>query len=491
DPDPESRQLQNIVGLMSIDTGVFGGIIVGGMGAYLFNRFYRIELPSYLAFFAGKRFVPIITGLCAIVLGVGLSYLWPPVQKLITMFSNWAAYSNPTMAGVVYGFIERLLLPFGLHHAWNVPFFFEIGSYVAPGSNVVIHGDINRFFAGDPTAGILSGGFLTKMWGLPAAAIAMWHSARPENRKRVGGIMVSAALTSVLITLVILSRNSEIVAFKGSGISLWRLSAPFVFSALLLSALAFALGNVVTPRTSIITNEIWDGLVRNKRPDIARAVLKDIWIRDVRLLEHFDSYDEDTSEARGVSMLLFDDDLKLEKRIEAERAVFSEFGVTLANTESKTYQNLDEDGYRRLTLERARELFLPDIPAPPPGLGFHRDINSDELDVWALRDNIGLLRAEGFNPVRQLVDLQFKFSRPFITLIVIMVGLPIGFWREKGGSIAMGLIPGLILSFLYMVFLEVSRTIGYAGLLPPFVAAWLPNCFFLLLGLYLFSYIRQ
>lgn len=198
-PDPAAGQVQMIIGLVSIDTGVFGGIIIGGVAAALFNRFYRIELPTYLAFFAGKRFVPIITGVAAIFLGAALSFAWPPIQAEIAKFSNWAAYSNPVMAGTVYGVVERLLLPFGLHHAWNVPFFFEIGSYVDPSQpGAIIHGDINRFFAGDKTAGILSGGFLVKMWGLPAAAVAMWHCARPENRATVGGIMISAALTSFL-----------------------------------------------------------------------------------------------------------------------------------------------------------------------------------------------------------------------------------------------------------------------------------------------------
>ncbi len=105
--------------------------------------------------------------------------------------------SDPRTAATLYGFVERLLLPFGLHHIWNVPFFFEMGSYTNA-SGVVVHGDINRFFAGDPTAGILAGAFLFKMFGLPAAAIAMWHAARPERRVAVGGMMVSAALTSLL-----------------------------------------------------------------------------------------------------------------------------------------------------------------------------------------------------------------------------------------------------------------------------------------------------
>ncbi len=186
-----------IMGIKTMQTGVFGGILAGGLAAAMFQRFYRISLPPYLAFFAGKRFVPIITALGAIGVGVLLSVVWPPVQQGINVFSHWAAVSDPRTAATVYGFVERLLIPFGLHHIWNVPFFFEMGAYT-DASGTVVHGDINRFFAGDPTAGVLAGAFLFKMFGLPAAAIAIWRSARPENRVAVGGIMVSAALTSFL-----------------------------------------------------------------------------------------------------------------------------------------------------------------------------------------------------------------------------------------------------------------------------------------------------
>jgi PTS system glucose-specific IIC component len=186
-----------VMGFPSIETGVFGGILIGGVAAGLFNRYYRIQLPSYLGFFAGKRFVPFVTSFAAILVGIVLSFVWPPLGGLIKAFSSWAAYSQPTLSVFVYGLVERLLLPFGLHHIWNVPFFFEMGSYTKA-TGEVVHGDITRFFAGDKTAGILGGAYLFKMWGLPAAAIAIWHSARPENRARVGGIMVSAALTSFL-----------------------------------------------------------------------------------------------------------------------------------------------------------------------------------------------------------------------------------------------------------------------------------------------------
>jgi glucose PTS system EIICB or EIICBA component len=186
-----------VLGIPAMDTGVFGGILAGALTAFLFNRFYKVSLPPYFAFFNGKRFVPIITGLSAMLLGVLLSAVWPPVQGAINQFSHWAAVSDPRTAATLYGFVERLLIPFGLHHIWNVPFFFEIGSFTDAAGRVV-HGDIARFFAGDPTAGVLGGAYFFKMFGLPGAAIAMWRAARPENRLKVGGIMLSAALTSFL-----------------------------------------------------------------------------------------------------------------------------------------------------------------------------------------------------------------------------------------------------------------------------------------------------
>ena len=178
-----------IMGLPSMQTGVFGGILAGGLAAVMFNRFFRISLPAYLGFFAGKRFVPIVTAISAIVLGVILSFVWPPIGGAIKSFSHWAAVSDPRTAATVYGFVERLLIPFGLHHIWNVPFFFEMGSFLDPTTGKTVSGDITRFFAGDPTAGILSGAFVFKMFGLPAAAIAIWHTAKPEHKVAVGGMI--------------------------------------------------------------------------------------------------------------------------------------------------------------------------------------------------------------------------------------------------------------------------------------------------------------
>jgi PTS system glucose-specific IIC component len=188
---------RTIMGIASIETGVFGGILIGAVAAVLFNRYYRLQLPPYLGFFAGKRSVPILTAGAAVVVGIALSFIWPPIGHAIDRFSRWAASENPAAAFAIYGVVERSLIPFGLHHIWNVPFFFEVGQYV-DAAGKVIRGEIYRFTAGDPTAGNLAGGYLFKMWGLPAAALAIWQCARPENRARIGGIMISAALTSFL-----------------------------------------------------------------------------------------------------------------------------------------------------------------------------------------------------------------------------------------------------------------------------------------------------
>ncbi|MGI9277790.1 MAG: PTS glucose transporter subunit IIBC [Endozoicomonas sp.] len=190
-------ETKSIMGINSIDTGVFGGILAGILASVMFNRFYKIKLPDYLGFFAGKRFVPIVTAFGAIALGIILAFIWPPIGSAIESFGNYAADGNPVTMGFVYGFVERMLIPFGLHHVWNVPFQMEMGEYVNAAGQV-FNGDIPRFFAGDPSAGFLAGGFLFKMFGLPAAAIAMWHSAKTKMQKRVGGIMISAALTSLL-----------------------------------------------------------------------------------------------------------------------------------------------------------------------------------------------------------------------------------------------------------------------------------------------------
>ena len=187
------------MGIPSIETGVFGGIIVGLIAAAAFNRFYRIELPSYLGFFAGKRSVPIITAFAVIVVGaraelrlaadrrghraISRTGRCTGVRRSPSRSTAWSSARSSRSACTTSGTCRSSSRP---------------ATYTDPATGEVVHGEIARFIAGDPTAGNMTGGYLFKMWGLPAAALAMWRAARPEQRAKVGGIMVSAALTAFL-----------------------------------------------------------------------------------------------------------------------------------------------------------------------------------------------------------------------------------------------------------------------------------------------------
>ncbi len=180
-----------------INMGVFGGIIIGILAALAYKRFHDIKLHPVLGFFAGKRFVPIVTAFSSLLLGVIFAFVWPPIQHGIDGASNWVMSS--AAGPFFFGFIQRLLIPFGLHHIFQTPFYFTMGHYINPTTGQVVTGDMARFFAGDPTAGrFMVGLFPYMIFGLPAAALAMIHEARPEMRKAVSGVLVSAALTSML-----------------------------------------------------------------------------------------------------------------------------------------------------------------------------------------------------------------------------------------------------------------------------------------------------
>lgn len=197
----------SVCGINSLQMGVFGGIIVGLGVASLHNRFYKIELPQVLSFFGGSRFVPIISALVYTLVGILMYFIWPVIQNGI--YAVGEVVLNSGYAGTwVYGLMERLLIPFGLHHVFYLPFWQTgVGGTLVVGGKV-IEGAQNIFFAqlADPTVDkfavsatrFMSGKFPLMMFGLPGAALAMYKTAKPENRKTAGGLLLSAALTSLL-----------------------------------------------------------------------------------------------------------------------------------------------------------------------------------------------------------------------------------------------------------------------------------------------------
>ncbi|WP_329471094.1 PTS transporter subunit EIIC [Streptomyces sp. NBC_01723] len=177
------------------DPGVLGGIIMGLLAAVLWQRFHRTRLVDWLGFFNGRRLVPIIMAFVGIVVGVFFGLVWEPIGTGISNFGEWMTGLGSGGAAL-FGGVNRALIPVGMHQFVNTVAWFQLGDFTNSAGEVV-HGDITRFLAGDPSAGIFQSGFFPiMMFGLPAAAIAIAHTARPERRKAVLGMMVSLALTS-------------------------------------------------------------------------------------------------------------------------------------------------------------------------------------------------------------------------------------------------------------------------------------------------------
>jgi PTS system N-acetylglucosamine-specific IIC component len=175
--------------------GVLGGILMGLLSAVLWQRFHRKKLVDWLGFFNGRRLVPIIMAFVGTAMGVFFGLVWKPIGEGISDFGKWITGLG-AFGAALFGLINRALIPVGMHQFVNTVSWFQIGDFKNSAGQIV-HGDLNRFFAGDPTAGqFMSGFFPIMMFGLPAAAIAIAHSARPERRKAVLGMMISLALTS-------------------------------------------------------------------------------------------------------------------------------------------------------------------------------------------------------------------------------------------------------------------------------------------------------
>ncbi|MGW7115920.1 PTS transporter subunit EIIC [Streptomyces xanthophaeus] len=179
-----------------LDAQILGGIVMGLVTALLYQRYSRTKLPDWLGFFGGRRLVPILSAFAGVGVGVVFGVVWPAVGSWFFHFGEWLVGTGAWGAGV-FGVVVRALIPIGMHHFFSFFPWFQAGSFTDPSTGVQVHGDIARFLAGDPAAGqFMTGGFPIYMFALPAAAMAIAHTARPENRAMVKGMMISVALTS-------------------------------------------------------------------------------------------------------------------------------------------------------------------------------------------------------------------------------------------------------------------------------------------------------
>ncbi len=234
--DLPSAAFANILGIPTLQTGVFGGIIIGALAAWCYNKWFRIELSPVLGFFAGKRFVPIATASFALLLGLVGSFAWPPIGEGINAFAD--AIKGLGAIGVfIFGLVERSLIPFGLHHIWYSPFWFQFGEYTNKAGEIIT-GDQRMWFAqladdtpfidnaGDATGRYMAGKFSFMMFGLPAAAYAMYRQAKSSQAKIAAGILLSAGLTSFLTGI------TEPIEFTFLFIAPWLFGIHAVFAGL-------------------------------------------------------------------------------------------------------------------------------------------------------------------------------------------------------------------------------------------------------------------
>ncbi|MFI5764995.1 PTS transporter subunit EIIC [Streptomyces sp. NPDC051563] len=179
------------------DPGVLGGIVIGLITAVLWQRYHRTRLPDWLGFFSGRRLVPVLMAFAGLAMAVAFGLLWAPVGNGLNAFAAWLS-SHGAVGSGIFGFINRMLVPIGMHMLLNTYGWFQFGSFTGPQGQEV-HGDIARFLAGDPSAGMwMTGFFPIMMFALPAAGLAIAHCARPERRKAVTGMMVSIGLTAMI-----------------------------------------------------------------------------------------------------------------------------------------------------------------------------------------------------------------------------------------------------------------------------------------------------
>lgn len=210
--------------------GVLGGIIMGLLAAIVWQRFHRTKLVDWLGFFNGRRLVPILMAFIGTAVGVFFGLVWEPIGEVISNFGEWMTGLG-SVGAALFGLINRALIPVGMHQFVNSVAWFQLGDFTNS-AHVVVHGDLTRFFAGDPTAGqFMSGFFPIMMFGLPAAALAMAHTARPERRKAVLGLMISLALTSF---------------FTG-------ITEPIEFSFMFIAPLLYAVHAVLTALSMAVT----------------------------------------------------------------------------------------------------------------------------------------------------------------------------------------------------------------------------------------------
>ena len=285
-----------------------------------------------------------------------------------------------------------------------------------------------------------------------------------------------STLTSVIILFCIMKRNNEVIALNSCGISLWKIAQPVMFTSLLLSLVSFFFSETIVPYTSSLSNAIWRMDVK-KETQNRFQVRNHVWYRGKNAIYWIKRFDGVRMEMIDPTFYFFDNAFKLVRRIDASRGIWMNNYWRLTDG---IIQEREKGGGFSLKRFKSMNLKLPEKPKD----FIMVEKEPDEMGFRQLRRFADKLQQEGYNATRYFVELNIKIAFPFINLIMALVGIPVALWKRNMGA-PMAVSIGIALCFLYLLVMGISRTLGFAGVFPPVLSAWLANSLFLFLGIYL------
>ncbi|MCD6139076.1 MAG: LPS export ABC transporter permease LptG [Deltaproteobacteria bacterium] len=286
-----------------------------------------------------------------------------------------------------------------------------------------------------------------------------------------------AVLLATLVALGLLARSNEIVAMKASGISPLRLTTPLLICGLVISVLSLMNSELVVPYTNRRVNSIWRNHVEKESPEFSHKY-EALWYRGKDIIYNIRSFDDVSNTLFGVVVNQFDPDFRVKQRIHARRAIWENGHWLFLDGTIKQRQR--DGGY---TVSTFSEKVFPLSETPDD---FKKGGNpSDEMSFTELRRYAQKVENEGYSARSYWVDMHIKLAFPCISFIMILIGASLALWKEKGRGVAAGIGIGFVIIALYLVTLELTRTLGYSGILPPIIAAWASNILFAMVGAYL------
>ena len=285
-----------------------------------------------------------------------------------------------------------------------------------------------------------------------------------------------ATLTTVIILFSLMKRNNEMVALKASGVNTWQIAQPLIFLTAFLSIALFLFSETIVPYASARCNEIWRIDVKKEDPGRFHGQ-NHIWYKGKNCIYFIRQFDNRKMMMVDPTFYFFDDRFKITKRIDGRSGVWDD---NVWQIENGIVQNQDKDGGYDLHKFEHLNVKLDENPE-----NFLREkVEPEEMGYVQLKRFAQRLKLEGYDATRYFVELNIKIAFPFIVLIMALIGIPVALWK-KGMGTPVAVSIGISLCFVYLLIMGLSRTLGFAGILPPVFSAWLANSIFLFLGIYL------